>query len=193
MKHLKILTDNQISFRQYLLLIYLNNQIEESVLNNYYKIDPIKKTEIDFLLDNDLIINLEIDDNDNKGYLLSKLKITDNGIILINENQSDFNDFVNEWYNLWPTGIKSGGYYIKTSKLACSKNLKKFFKEHPEYTQEIVLKATKKYLEDMERQSYKYIKLAPYFIYKDSISTLESCCMNYNNIDEVEDPFKNNV
>ncbi len=56
-------------------------------------------------------------------------------------------------------------------------------------SKETILKATKKYIEDMKDRNYQYIKLAPYFIYKDNISLLEGYCTN-NDTDFVEDdPF----
>jgi hypothetical protein len=92
------------------------------------------------------------------------------------KDSSDFGSFVEEFYNLWPRGIMSGGYAVKSGKASCSTKLRTFLKDHKEYTQEIVLQATKNYIEKCKFNGYQYMKLANYFINKDGVSVLETWC-----------------
>jgi hypothetical protein len=70
----------------------------------------------------------------------------------------------------------SGGYAVKSGKASCSTKLRTFLKDHKEYTQEIVLQATKNYIEKCKFNGYQYMKLANYFINKDGVSVLETWC-----------------
>lgn len=92
---------------------------------------------------------------------------------------NDVKDVVNwieEWFNLWPKGIKSGGYYIRTDIGSCLRKMTDFVKDNPQYNKNIILSATKNYLSDRSKQRYLYTKLAPYFIKKDGVSLLDGFC-----------------
>lgn len=84
------------------------------------------------------------------------------------------------WYNLFPQGVKSGGYLVKSGKQICQKKLNTFIKTHPEFTKEQILEATKRYISDFQKANYAYMKIAPYFIEKGGVSTLEDYCNNSN-------------
>lgn len=177
-----------INYRQFIFLYSLNNNLKQ-LFDNYNDIDNISRNEILYLEDNDFIT---INKSDNDLIYYSKCFITELGKEVLNTlliSDSDNNNiFVEEWFELWPKGIKSGGYYVKSDKNGCKKNLEKFIKNHPQISKETILKATKKYIDDMKDRNYQYIKLAPYFIYKDNISLLEGYCTN-NDIQEENDPF----
>jgi hypothetical protein len=177
-----------INYRQFIFLYSLNNNLKQ-LFDNYNDIDNISRNEILYLEDNDFIT---INKSDNDLIYYSKCSITELGKEVLNTlliSDSDNNNiFVEEWFELWPKGIKSGGYYVKSDKNGCKKNLEKFIKNHPQISKETILKATKKYIDDMKDRNYQYIKLAPYFIYKDNISLLEGYCTN-NDIQEENDPF----
>ena len=91
-------------------------------------------------------------------------------------DESEFGKFVDQFYELWPKGIKSGGYAVRSGKDACSTKLRTFLKENKLYTPLIVLTATENYISKCKANDYQYMKLAPYFISKDGVSVLESCC-----------------
>lgn len=91
-------------------------------------------------------------------------------------DDSEFGKFVDQFYELWPKGIKSGGYAVRSGKNACSTKLRTFLKENKLYTTDIVLAATKNYIDKCRANDYQYMKLAPYFIIKDGVSVLESYC-----------------
>lgn len=94
----------------------------------------------------------------------------------VKEDDGEFQEFVDRWYELFPNSIKSGNFYVKTGKKDCFKKLGKFIVEHPEYSKETIIEATQRYINSCKAQGYKYMKLAPYFIYKDDISMLEGYC-----------------
>lgn len=96
-------------------------------------------------------------------------------------SSSEFEEFVNEWYALFPKGIKSGGYLVRSGKSDCTKKLQKFMKEHPTYTKEIIIQATKNYIIHCKNNGYNYMKLATNFISKDGVSVLEGECENVIN------------
>ncbi len=91
-------------------------------------------------------------------------------------DDSDWEKFVDQFYELWPKGVKSGGYAVRSGKDSCSSKLKTFLKEHKEYTPLIVLAATENYIQRCKQNNYQFMRLAPYFITKDGISTLQTCC-----------------
>ena len=88
----------------------------------------------------------------------------------------DLLKWVDEWFDLFPKGIKSGGYYIRSDLNGCKKKMKKFMSIHPEYPKDIVMKATQNYIVRCEHNGYQYMKLAPYFIEKDGLSVLAGEC-----------------
>jgi hypothetical protein len=96
-------------------------------------------------------------------------------------SSNEFEDFINGWYALFPKGIKSGGYLVRSGKSDCAKKLQKFMKEHPTYTKEIIIQATKNYIIHCKNNGYGYMKLATNFISKDGVSVLEGECENVIN------------
>jgi len=92
------------------------------------------------------------------------------------EDEGEFQSFVDEWFEIFPQGIKSGNFYIRTDKKTCFKKLGKFMTNYPEYSKATIIEATKRYVNSCRGQGYRYMKLAPYFIYKDDMSMLEGYC-----------------
>jgi hypothetical protein len=91
------------------------------------------------------------------------------------EEDLTWTEFVDAFRDLFPAGIKSGGFYVKSSKRDLDNKLKKFVKEY-KYTQETILEATKCYVEESAIKGYAYMKVANYFIYKNNESMLASAC-----------------
>src|SRR3990167_11507272 len=94
----------------------------------------------------------------------------------VNKPESGFCKFVDEWYELWPSGVKSGHHYVKSDKKGCFKKLGKFVHDYPEYSYDTILKATERYLNKCSMEAYKFIKFAPFFVSKDGVSVLEGWC-----------------
>jgi len=76
--------------------------------------------------------------------------------------------------DLFPVGVKSGGYPVRSSVVDIADKLRKFFKKHKSYTQEQVLEATTKYVNRKRGEGYSYMQKAVFFIEKDGMSTLAS-------------------
>lgn len=89
-----------------------------------------------------------------------------------------FVPFIDAFRELFPKGIRSGGYLVKGSKGGCVRKMKKFLDTHPEYSQEVILKATKAYVDRKSKEGWKFMSLAHNFIEKDSVSQLEVECEN---------------
>ena len=98
--------------------------------------------------------------------------------------------WIEEWRNLWPTGVKSGGRPVRGDKRGCLAKMNKFIKEH-DYTKEEIMEATKIYLFEKRRESYKYVTCADYFILKNTSSILASFCEDIherdNSLKQTED------
>lgn len=196
---INFLATNYLKFKHiaFLYALFVKNRELVDILN---KTDPINNEDLFYLSDNDFI---DIPISGNGDIYFSKITLKENGKNIIKEYEdldkpaniveqdSSFDTFLDSYFNLWPSGIKSGGYYVKTDKNGCGKNLKKFLKNNPEITKEIILKATEKYLMDMKERNYSMCKLAPYFVYKDGLSALEGYCSNMNKdpFNEDPDPF----
>lgn len=96
------------------------------------------------------------------------------------QSRQDFMSFVDTWINLWPTGVKSGGYYIRRDKKDIEPRLRKFIDKYKQYDQETILKATEAYIDRFRCTGWKYIMNALYFIkHEEKGSTLAAECANY--------------
>lgn len=88
---------------------------------------------------------------------------------------------------LFPKGIRSGGYLVKSTKNSCLAKLKGFKRNYPEFSDEIIIKATHAYVSRKSREGYTHMKLAPYFIEKDGVSMLAAECEQFSEIEEEDD------
>jgi len=89
--------------------------------------------------------------------------------------------WIDDWYNLFPSKVRSGGYPVRCDKRGCFKKMIKFCKDNPDYNKDIIFEATKFYITSAKNKDYQYMKLAPYFIEKDGISMLAGECENIIN------------
>lgn len=114
---------------------------------------------------------------------LGYIKITVDGPILTGKFNIDFKNTINtldvenwieEWRNLFPAKVESGGRPVKGSKQGCIKKMKSFLKNNPEVTKEEIFEATRIYVFDRKRNDYKFMVTADYFIEKNNVSLLES-------------------
>lgn len=88
----------------------------------------------------------------------------------------DIESIAIQYRDLWPAGIKSGGYYVKSGISTISGKLRKFLKSFPQYSPEDILNATRRYVEESRRDNYQFMKIAEHFIYKGESSVLETYC-----------------
>lgn len=84
-------------------------------------------------------------------------------------------DWIDEWRNLWPSGIKSGGKPVRGSRIDCLKKMKLFL-ARTGYTKQDVFAAAQAYVLERKHHRYQYMTLANYFIKKDDDSPLEAWC-----------------
>ena len=91
--------------------------------------------------------------------------------------------WIEQWLELFPKGVKSGGYYIKSNKEDCLKKMIKFLKVR-KYTKKQIFEATKNYVDRKAKENYAYMMKAEYFIEKDNISALAT---EISNIGEEEE------
>jgi hypothetical protein len=95
---------------------------------------------------------------------------------------------MDKWFDLWPKGVKSGGYYVKTDSNGCKTKLTKFIKRNPQYTKEIIMQATERYLFVKSLDGYDYTTLAPNFIEKNGVSMLAGECEDILNNVKTSEP-----
>lgn len=83
--------------------------------------------------------------------------------------------WIDDWRNLWPTGVKSGGRPVRGDKKGCLAKMKRFIKDY-DYSKTEIFEATEIYLFDKRRENYRYMTCADYFILKNGASILASFC-----------------
>ena len=81
-------------------------------------------------------------------------------------------EFCDRYYELFPTGVKSGGYPVRDGLTNTIKKMTVFRKEYPDFTDDDILDATRKYVADKKKEGYAFMKLASHLIYKDRMSSL---------------------
>lgn len=134
------------------------------------------KSSIDFLIESGFIEFI----NKERGYFLDNLSLTKNYSKTFEEKVTpNLNTWFEEWFELWPKGVKTGGYLVRSDKKGCLNKLKKFNKEYPEYfDKDLIMKATSEYIEECRMRNFDKMQLAHYFIFKDGISNLAAFCEN---------------
>lgn len=203
---IKKLLNHNIDFQCYVLLysLYIN---DKSIVVMYNDVEPYTGSMgIQQMIHLGYISRREIKESSNtwQDFLQDNLKLTDLGISTFFKdsdsstpsNETLTNNYkvawIEEWYNLFPKGVKSGGYYIRTSIKDCDKKMFKFLNDNSGFTKNIILEATKHYITDMSRQNYSMMKLAPNFIYKDGVSMLSGACEAYvEAINNNQDTYSN--
>jgi len=112
------------------------------------------------------------------GEFYKDISIRDLGLELIGQSKSDtIIELAEKIREMFPKGVKSGGYPVRSSTVDIADKLRKFFKKH-KYTQDQVLEATKRYVDRKGREGYSYMQKAVFFIEKDGSSTLAAECDN---------------
>lgn len=70
------------------------------------------------------------------------------------EKEEPKESFIDNWYALWPKGIRSGDYPVRSGKAGVKLKMDKFRKEYPEYTDEDIIEATKHYIYRFSLKGY---------------------------------------
>lgn len=203
---LKKLRDNDIDFSQYILLYSLFHG-DKQYAEEYNKVEIYDSHQgIQKLIHLGFLARVELLEGTSRytDFTNNNLFITKLGIErFFNESTSAPSNesilpkykilWIEDWYDLFPKGIKSGGYYVRTSIKDCDKKMFKFLIDNSEFTKDIILEATKNYIEDMKSKNYSMMKLAPNFIYKDGISMLSGACEAYvQGVNNNQDTYSTN-
>lgn len=87
---------------------------------------------------------------------------------------------IEEYLEIFPKFKLPSGKYARSDKKNLENNFRWFFENHS-YDWETVISATKMYVDDYERQGYKYMRTSQYFIRKlnPAEKTFESELANY--------------
>ena len=94
----------------------------------------------------------------------------------IRKNKKLFNEWLAEWLALWPTHMLSGGYRVSGNTMECKKRMGRFLRNFPSFDKELIMQATKNYLENQEQQGWAYTKKNSKFIFDSETSVLEQEC-----------------
>lgn len=132
----------------------------------------------------------------NDGWLTEDNKLSSKSIILVQELESyfknskkktssaimgdDFNKKIDEYLDIFPKFKLPSGKYARSDKKNLENNFRWFFETH-RYDWETILNATKMYVDEYERQGFKYMRTSQYFIRKlnPAEKTFESELANY--------------
>lgn len=104
------------------------------------------------------------------------------------KDRANVSDWIAEWSNLWPRGIKSGTRAIRPHPKDVLSKMQLFVKTYG-YDKDTVFKATIAYLNDRMDNDFEFTKRAIYFIDKQGEgSLLAEWCDNIMNSD-YESPY----
>lgn len=153
-----------------------------------YLLDCIRKKSIP-----DTMINMELELKKLKstGYLLDNLVLTEKALTLfgVSQKRNDYLSFIQQYRNLFPAG-KIWGYYKRDSPIELKERFDKFFKKY-DYDYDLILKATKQYVEDeRSNEGWKYLKNSAYVIEKKGEPCLlAKLCEEFYNTDSTVKDF----
>jgi hypothetical protein len=126
-----------------------------------------------------------------KGY-----ELTEKWYSVRNETMSskDIMGLCRQYLELWPSGVKSGGYYVRSGINSIYTKMERFVRSYPGYTPELILKATRMYIEEKRKENWGFMSLAEHFIEKDKTSRLEGYCQAVlDNATEEDEKIRGNV
>jgi len=86
----------------------------------------------------------------------------------------DFENLLQQYSDLWPKGIKSGGRLIRKTPNSLRLKLKAFTNKRKDITYEAILDGTDSYLKSQKQKGWEYTISSDYFILKNGASELES-------------------
>jgi len=101
--------------------------------------------------------------------------------IVTESEVDDLDRLVKKFLELYPKGRNRAGETLKSNEVDTKNKLKGFLKKY-KYSEDIILKATKNYIEQQRRTGFEYCSAAHYFISKMGFgSKLASECENIVN------------
>jgi hypothetical protein len=92
-------------------------------------------------------------------------------------------EWIEEWVNIFPSGIKSGGKPVRSDAKSCLPKMISFVKEY-KYDRDLIFYATREYIKQQSFKNYDYTRCAIYFIDKQGQgSDLATWCEQCKNAD----------
>lgn len=190
------LLDYGVSINQYLFLQFVYQQqqtmfeaymtvFDEAVIYEEKKmvVHFFNRDDLDFLISQDYLLLYKAE----LGYRFSNFRVTQKFIdhfvekpFISKLDKEKVEDWIDEWYELWPKGVKSGGYLVRSDKNGCTNKMKTFVKNYG-FSKEIIIRATKDYINHLRMSNFAYIQLAHYFISKNNVSSLAASCEDVHN------------
>lgn len=173
-----LLVKNSLSIQSFYVCWFIYNKD----LNLFYEYRKAIKEQLTKEFIDNLIERGYVTISEEGKYLYSNLSVTkkflgDFGSVLGPSSNTDkVEEWFGEWYDIFPRGIKSGGYPVKGDRKGCIRKLKQFQKEYPEFSKETILEATKLYVEESRKNGFKFMQLAHYFVFKNRNSSLAGYC-----------------
>lgn len=141
------------------------------IISNNFNVSLPLKVDI-YSLEQRGWVKLNLDENN----VLQSIELNQKALNILKKTDLDCESWIEEWRNLFPPKVKSGGYLVRGDKNGVLKKMKNFIKNNPEFTKDIIFKATENYIKSKKKDGYNYMKLAHYFIEKDNVSELASLC-----------------
>lgn len=172
--------DNELKFTSYIFLQFVYQQ-EHSLFNTYLSLKDtfFTRADIEELIEQEYLVLKD----SSLGYRFANFKITPKFISDFIERQppskvegEKVEDWIDQWYDLFPKGVKSGGYFVRSDKKGCLNKMLKFVEKYPEYDKDVILRATADYVNHMRMNGYKFMQIAHYLISKDGNSNLAANC-----------------
>jgi hypothetical protein len=126
------------------------------------------------------------------GYINTKSELTDLGKDLIKKvflpiktsttpiNKEDVTDISLKYRELFPVNIKTGNLPVRGNIKNIERKMELFKRKYPDYSDDLILKATEKYIKEKAKEGYTFMKMSEYLIFKDGESMLASLCDAYN-------------
>ena len=101
-------------------------------------------------------------------------------------------EYIEKYRELFPKGNLPSGHPARVPAKELEKKFMWFFSNY-DYTWDVIINATKKYINQYEPEGYKYMKTSTYFIYKSNpdktgVSTLASYCDMMLDVSEDDGP-----
>ena len=106
--------------------------------------------------------------------------LRDKATIIFATSSDEILELAREYRRMFPQGIRSGGYLVRSDEPTIANKLRKFMKNFKQYSKDQILEATQRYIDRKRAEGWKYMKTASYFIYKDGESTLATECEMLN-------------
>jgi hypothetical protein len=169
----KIIKEGLTPNAVYILYAYKSNVIPNKIVNS--SIEVARLTSEEWLVNNqlttksiELLKELDV-------YFKSSKKKTSKQVM-----GDDFLTKIDEYLEIFPKFKLPSGKYARSDKKNLENNFRWFF-ETNSYDWDTVINATKMYVDEFERQGYKYMRTSQYFIRKlnPAEKTFESELANY--------------